>query len=590
MKLRANLLLLVVVMLLLSGLGVLINMTQNQIPGLRSRVGEELRDIKQFDAELNLHVLRSRNDLDHNYDSLAGLLESLNKVQISLDDLALRAGNESLKVPTQALKDALTEKTALVESFKTQNSIIRNSMRYLPQAAQNLEDMTRQSGDATTDLGAIRDATGRLVTNIWYFTQVNDQEAEKRVMETLGRLKSLSKGRADSVAKQVKLLVMHGRAILNQSSKMQALLIKISAVPTAQRTDALWQEFEKTFEEAAVVRNQWQIGLIAYSVMLLVLLIVASIKLIQSYRSLERRVEERTEELSLALEHLKESQLQLVQASKMASLGQMVAGIAHEINTPLAYINSGLQVASERMVDVGVLVDEAATAMRLLSTENTTEEALNAQFAKLDEITVAFVELEAVQELQTLMADGLHGIEHISDIISNLKNFSRLDRSRVDEMDVNDGIRSTLKIAHNVVKRHNVKTLLGEVPKILCSPSQINQILLNLITNACQATPEKGGQISIITRPCDIGVRIDIVDNGSGIKPGALEKIFDPFFTTKKVGEGTGLGLSIVYRIVKEHGGSIAVSSRPGVGTKFSIKLPLTARLGEEEAPIEAAA
>lgn len=602
---RQNLsLMIVVVAVLLSGLAVLIAMTQDRTPGLRVRVGEQLRDIKQFDAELNLHVLRSKNDLDHNYDSLASLLDSLNKVQLSLDDLAHSAGEDLLKAPTQALKEALEEKTELVESFKTQNSVIRNSIRYLPQAARRLEDLSRQPGVSSGEMGAIRNETSHLVSDIWYFTQVADQVAEKRVQGTLDQLESLNAGRSGPLAVQVNLLVMHGRAIVEQSARMQELLVKISAVPTAQRTDELWQEFEKVFEDAAVVRDRWRIGLIVYSTILLVLLVVEGIKLIQSYRSLnlantalkqanetlELRVKERTAGLSQALERLKESQLQLVQASKMASLGQMVAGIAHEINTPLAYINNSLQVASGRMTDINMLVTEVTEAMHLLSNDDTTEEALHDQFGRLDEITTAFVEMDAIQELETLMADGLHGIEHISEIITNLKNFSRLDRSRVDELDVNDGIRSTLKIARNVVKKHDVRMLLGKVPKIRCSPSQINQVLLNLITNACQATSEDRGHVFIITRGYKDSVRIDVVDDGGGIDPDTQDKIFDPFFTTKKVGEGTGLGLSIVYRIVAEHGGQISVKSRVGVGTKFSVLLPIDAPLTADETPTEAMA
>jgi len=171
----------------------------------------------------------------------------------------------------------------------------------------------------------------------------------------------------------------------------------------------------------------------------------------------------------------------------------------------------------------------------------------------------------------------LHGITQISDIVVNLKDFSRLDRSKVALFNVNDGVESTLTLAKHEIKLLTVNKQLGDVPHITCSPSQVNQVLLNLIHNAAQAIESDHGVITITTRrEGPDGVAVDVEDNGKGIAAEALPKIFDPFFTTKDVGEGTGLGLTIVYKIVKRHGGKITVDSKVGVGTKFTVVLPVT--------------
>ena len=174
------------------------------------------------------------------------------------------------------------------------------------------------------------------------------------------------------------------------------------------------------------------------------------------------------------------------------------------------------------------------------------------------------------------MKDGLYGIGQIAELVTNLKNFARLDRSKIAEFDLNEGIASALTIAKNQLKKRTVRQVLGQIPRVPCAPSQMNQVFLNLLTNAAQATPEEGGVITVRTFQPDPGrVAIEIADNGHGIPEDVLPKIFDPFFTTKEVGKGTGLGLSITYKIVESHGGRIDVASKVGTGTKFTVTLPV---------------
>jgi two-component system NtrC family sensor kinase len=185
---------------------------------------------------------------------------------------------------------------------------------------------------------------------------------------------------------------------------------------------------------------------------------------------------------------------------------------------------------------------------------------------------------EMLDAMHGLMEDSLYGIGQISELVMNLKNFSRMDAAASDAVSLNDCIESALNIGRNVLKNNNVEVVkeLGDLPRITCAPSQLNQVFLNLFTNAAQAMTGSGC-LGIKSWHEDGAVMVAVQDNGKGIPPENLARIFDPFFTTKPVGEGTGLGLAITHQIIQQHGGEIRVESEVGVGTCFYIKLPVAA-------------
>jgi two-component system, NtrC family, sensor kinase len=378
--------------------------------------------------------------------------------------------------------------------------------------------------------------------------------------------------------------------MLKQEAALGELARQIDLLPTSQRVASMIEAYDRTFQSVSDEKERYRVYLVFYSAALLVFLGYvlwqlgrsnlklndANDALRSSNETLEHRVTERTKELSEALKHLKESELLLVQTEKMSSLGQMVAGIAHEINTPLAYVKSSLATLGERLPVAEGVVTEAIQLVGMLERGDAPDDQLSEQFAKVSTLAARFQAESEASQLQSLNGDALHGIEQISEIILNLKNFSRLDRSKVSRFNLNDGLDSTLVISRNMVKHKTVKREFSEIPLIECSPSQINQVFLNLITNAAQATKDDAsGQITIRTSVAANGfVRVDISDNGHGIPENIMSKIFDPFFTTKDVGKGTGLGLSIAYKIIQEHGGRIDVKSKVGQGTTFSVLLP----------------
>jgi len=343
--------------------------------------------------------------------------------------------------------------------------------------------------------------------------------------------------------------------------------------PTGPRLDALSRLLDRATAQAVLEVDLYRTWLLYYSAGLLTLLAWLFLELRKANASLERRVQERTRELSATLKKLKESESMLVQSEKMSSLGQMVAGLAHEVNTPLAYVKASLEAMRSRLGDAARIGAEVDRLLALLSAESPDEAALAAQFEKVQ----GLARDKRLEGLDAQLKDGLHGIGRIAELVANLKDFSRLDRGRVAQVDLHEGIESTLRIAQHQIGKRSVKKTFGEIPRVTCSPSQINQVLLNLIVNAAQATPEAGGQIGIRTAARDAGhVAIDVADNGHGIPPEVLPRIFDPFFTTKDVGKGTGLGLAICYKIAEDHGGKLEVQSKPG-HTRFTLVLPVAA-------------
>ena len=326
-----------------------------------------------------------------------------------------------------------------------------------------------------------------------------------------------------------------------------------------------------------------------YTVFLLAMLAYLGLRLRASYSALNRshdelevRVQERTADLELAYDDLQESQVQLVQAEKMSSLGQLVAGVMHEINTPLLYALNNTSLTTEAVRDLN---DYVTATLPLLEARCTDEvkETLQNLLRRRKEFNVENLR-ESVEEVATLNQDTTEGLNQISDLVQSLKDFSRLDRAAEDKFNVCEGIEKTLTITRNLLKYGvEVEKDFEDVGEILCSPARINQIFVNLVTNAVQAM-DGNGTLKITVRDLGDEIEIAFLDTGCGIEPENLSKIMDPFFTTKPVGQGTGLGLSIVHQIVQEHLGNLDIESEIGTGTCITVRLPRHPHNDEEAA------
>lgn len=382
--------------------------------------------------------------------------------------------------------------------------------------------------------------------------------------------------------------------ILEAKDGIQSRLTQLGTVALIENADALNLAASTTYQSAVSSAESARTMLSIYAVVMLLSVGVIGFRLRGSYRelneangelgilneSLEQRVQERTEDLSNALSELKESQVQLVQAEKMSSLGQLVAGISHEINTPLLYLANNASLIQERIDPLNDFVQKSSSALSMNPNDFADRSEYQAKLIKgLRDLKILLRENEledSVEEIVDLNRDSVEGLADLTEIAQSLKDFSRLDRAPIDSFDVNAGIDKTLNIARNIVKhKAEVRKFYGELPNVECSPSKINQVFLNLITNAAQAI-EKQGEIVISTKvKDDEHVVISISDTGCGISEKNLEKIRDPFFTTKEVGTGTGLGLSIVDEIIRGHGGELLIDSKLGEGSTFSVVLPI---------------
>lgn len=276
------------------------------------------------------------------------------------------------------------------------------------------------------------------------------------------------------------------------------------------------------------------------------------------------------------LKRLQASQSQVMHTTKLASLGQMVAGVTHEINTPLGFLRSNAQVVTELIDEHAAILEKVRAALQRFAGANLADAKVQAALPQaLQKIALALGQDERLKESKELLVDALDGVDQISKLVKNLKGFARVDRDGEELWNVNEGVESALTIAnHQLRDRIEVKKHLQAVPLVRVVPSQINQVFLNLITNAAQAMADRG-TLTVTSRRAGDRVEIEFEDTGSGIPADVLPKIFDPFFTTKPVGEGTGLGLSIVHKILTGFGGDIAVSSALGHGARFVVSLPV---------------
>jgi signal transduction histidine kinase len=373
------------------------------------------------------------------------------------------------------------------------------------------------------------------------------------------------------------------RSFLSARAYEAATWKRLSFKTAGGRIDLAARQLAQSIENALDERDRWRVYLLLYATALLIVLGYAAMRGAAALRhlraendDLHKRVGERSSDLAQTLRSLKESEAQLVQCEKMSSLGRLAAGVAHEINRPLAFVKDSLSNARSGMPDLRAMHTNAERLITLMRSRAADPRELEKALDALDERLAQLRTAHVLDDLESLSWDGLKGVEQIVELVSNLRSFSRLDRSKVASFNVNDGVQATLLIAKPMLRRVDVDKALGDVPSITCSPSQVNQVLLNLITNAVQAIDKPRGRITVTTRlsPPE-AIAIEVADNGKGIASDALSRIFDPFFTTKEAGKGTGLGLSVAHRIVGQHGGRIDVRSQVGVGSTFTVTLPV---------------
>ena len=277
---------------------------------------------------------------------------------------------------------------------------------------------------------------------------------------------------------------------------------------------------------------------------------------------------------------LSDAQSKLIQSEKLASIGQLAAGVAHEINNPIGFIFSNFGTLEQYLEDLFQMLDAYEQAEASVSD--------SAALARIRSLK-ADLDIDYLKEdIPNLMRESRDGIQRVRKIVQDLKDFSRVDaRQEWESVDLHAGIDSTLNIVNNEIKyKADVVKHYGALPEVQCLPSELNQVVMNLLVNAAHAITAERGTITISTGVDGPNVWVEVADTGAGIAQENLKRIFDPFFTTKPVGKGTGLGLSLSYGIVQKHSGRMEVHSELGVGTRFRVTLPIK----HEEAATQPAA
>ena len=395
-------------------------------------------------------------------------------------------------------------------------------------------------------------------TNIWY---VKDKKRFKKYQdEVKKRIFQSGEGLPGRVLETKEPYLIEDLRLLENFSQAQTLVKNgihgALAVPIKLYDTVI--AVVEFFSEQPIHKNQQLLDLTSAAANQLGLLL--------ERRRNEKELKENYQKLQSLYKEMHNTQAQLLQHAKLVSIGQLAAGVAHEINNPIAFVKSNIESLRHYIKNFRTLFDHLNTVFSQLDVP-TQEHWHNL----LEQKNLPFI----VTDSEEIIKESLEGLERVGEIVADLKSFSHMDEAEIQEADINHCIDVTLKMIWNELK---YKCLVikdyGTLPPLRCYPRQLNQIFMNLLVNASQAIAHQG-EIKITTSYFDKAIHISIKDTGEGIKPENMEKLFDPFFTTKPIGTGTGLGLSISYNIIKKHSGAIQVESEEGKGTIFKIILPL---------------
>lgn len=539
-----------------------------------------LRQVKQLDARWELDAMKSRIGLNQHYDPL---VDPLRDMAVLPRQLLAPDRSKPLATAAAAYESALHDKAAQVEAFKSHNAVLRNSLAFLPTAAADIG----QLAGTRSGLAAL---ANRLLLAALMYHQVSGAGEQRGLETALATLQAAASRAPADLRERLDILALHAGAVLREQGTVDQLLGRMAAVPTAARIDAIANLLGAEQQRAVLQLQTYRRYLSLLATALVALLLYAGVRLMRSHATinrcndelhdmnqhLEHRVLERTAELVRAnallqteIGERKQLECLLVQSEKLASIGQLAAGVAHEINNPLAYLASNFTML-ERYLDA---LFEMLAAYEAAEASVTSAPAAAHIGRTRERVELGYLK----QEIPLLMHESRGGMDRVGKIVRDLKDFSHVDSEQDWQWaDLRTGLASTFNIVASELRHAaEVETDYGAMQEIECLPSQLNQVFMNLMLNAAQAMGAARGRITIRTGNQADEVWVAISDTGSGIPADVLPRIFDPFFTTKGIGKGTGLGLSLSYGIVQQHHGRIEVETAAGVGTTFRVVLPV---------------
>lgn len=534
---------------------------------------ESIRNLQALDKNFALLLSQSRFNSTFDHSELSGTNYQISE---EFDNLRFDALFEEIEA-SPGLSSAVSEfetqflsREETLENYIEGNTKITESLATISSVSNAL-----QQQDLQTSALAIESLLARTNAAIYRLTLGGDLNRETEAQQS--DITDLQFSGSQEVAQQLSDYKNAANTLFSQHQTTKEDFESLQAINTSPLLDTIENEYTAFHNLAIGGSNQLRNALIAYGICLLITLMFFAYQIRKNFLSLEQQVADRTEEINTAYEDLKESQEQLIQSEKMASLGQMVAGVAHEINTPLGYVTSNIDTLKLNLDDLDSVIKDLDEVNNAISSSQRDNKLVTQKLVKTIKKYRETEAAEIMSESNQLISDGVYGLSEISKLVTGLKDFARLDRQNTEQIDIHDCIESSLTIASNHIRDNNVtiERDFKDLPKIDCYPSKLNQLFLNIITNACQAMKKEGGQLIVSTQLEDDQAVLRFRDQGIGMTEETMSKIFDPFFTTKEVGEGTGLGMSIAYKIIQAHAGSIDVQSVLGKGSEIKISLPI---------------
>ncbi len=568
---------LIIILTLSILIGVALFSYKNSLPdvnSIRNDVTERILKIGRTDSNINELVLRARYSIDQNYDNLTKATLELATLTDKFEENYFNDSNKQNNLLQKRFfnfKNAIEIKKDLVENFKSHNSILRNSEKYAPLVGKELLGVaTKENNNEAKELIA------NIIRELLEFSLQNNSSSLEFLKFSIPQLIALEETMPEFTRTSMIEFENHIKTVIKEKNSTNAYLSKTLIADTNNQLLSLSSAWNKWLSNKESQQSTYNDYLLAYIAFLLLSVILVIYLLRKLYKSLDAQVSEQTSQVKKAYEDLKESESLLIQNEKMASLGQLVAGVAHEINTPLGYISNNVNTVKENIN----IINETQNIVDNISTELSQKPINNSKVSQLLKQLVGTYrktqKFGLTKEINELLDDSSYGLTEISSLVNSLRDFGRKEQKNMDKADIHKGLEATIKICKASLGKRQLNTNFDEqIPEIDCMPTQINQVFMNILNNAIQATNEEDGIINITTHLNKDTVDICISDNGIGMSKDTVKKIFDPFYTTKEVGSGLGLGMSISYKIIKEHGGKISINSQENEGTSITISLPI---------------